>query len=607
MNAQEALDKVIDLISLINGYDNQGDLRPKIVDYHEQWPELYDGYNMAVRDYMDIKVHSERSYFPERLFVCKSPNINDEEFTYLKANYKNTTMPVFMDFVNSIGRSFSKGNWDLSFKDEAFGAYIEEEKEYKDWFKNVLPTLKLKDANGVISAYPRFKMVEGEAGAMVIDDTQMLDVDIKYYSTPDVWHKESKAFICLEKERVELEYGNTTRKIGRQFTAYTPTTITRIVQVGKYTEQKFVIQWTFEHGLKYTPAWQLGGVPMVIDNSFIYQSPFLFAVDNLDLALINENNLQTSLQLTMYPYRVMVGDECDFEQDGNTCFKGQIQDVEGKLHQCPSCHGSGMKNRPSRMGTMLVNTQPLQGDGIKPSESMVFVQPGTDGLKFVKEVIHENERKARQILHLYDTNDQPTGKADTATGSKIDQESQYAFIQSVSDGMFAVMYNVLWAIGEMRYGADFDGFNLVAPVNFDFRTREDYARAIVEAQKMGVPVLVEQAIYEAIQHYFHANDIQDAAFELLKLVDGIFVYSPDQVTAALRDGTVSKLDAVIHFRYLTLIENLLIENPNFFEQPLQAQIEAVKAAAKVVVDSIKDVNNAGREDLISQLTNAATI
>jgi hypothetical protein len=124
---------------------------------------------------------------------------------------------------------------------------------------------------------------------------------------------------------------------------------------------------------------------------------------------------------------------------------------------------------------------------------------------------------------------------------------------------------------------------------------------------MGVPVLVEQAIYEAIQHYFHANDIQDAAFELLKLVDGIFVYSPDQVTAALRDGTVSKLDAVIHFRYLTLIENLLIENEAFFEQPLQAQIEAVKAAAKVIVDGIKDVNNAGREDLISQLTNAATI
>ena len=607
MDALQIIDKIKALMAEAKTYDSQGELKAKVIDYREEWPEFYDGYNMAVRDYLDIKVHAERSYFPERLFKHKSPNINQEEFEYLKANYKNTTIPVFLDFVNSVNRAFSKGNWSLTFTDEKFEQYVSEQKDYIEWFKTILPTIKLKDANGVVAVMPIYMMTQDEQGNITIDDTQEPEIELKYYPTPDVWWKGGKAFICLEKDRVPVMYGTQERKYGRAFTAYTDTEIIRIVQTGRYTDHEFTVQWSINHGLKYTPAWMLGGIPMFTDAAFIYQSPFLFAVDNLDLALINENNLQTSLQLTMYPYRVMVGDECDFEQDGATCYKGVVRGMDGENHTCPSCHGTGLKNRPSRMGTMLVNTAPLNGDAIKPAESMVFVQPGTDGLRFVKEVISENERKARNILHLYDTNDQPTGKEDTATGAKIDQESQYAFIKNVSDGIFRIMYNVLWAMGELRYAAEFQGFNLTEPVNFDFRSREDYAAAILAAQKMGVPVLIEQAIYEAIQHYFHANEIQDAAFELLKLVDSVFVYSPDQIDTGIKDGTISRRDAVLHFRYLTIVENILTEDENFFDKSIADQIQAVQDAAQAYVVEIDAERGAGRQDLISAITGAAII
>lgn len=612
MNELEAVEKVRELVKMAESYTERSSFEvvAKRIGYTEEWPNFYPGYNAAMRDYMDIKVHSERSYFPERLFREKSPNISEVEYNYLQANYKNTTVPIFLDFVNSVARAFSKGNWALTynepkatFKNDSFENYVSEEKEYIEWFKNVLPTIKLKDANGVLGVLPKYQInYNPETDTQTIDESILPEVDVRYYATPQVWFNTGKEIICLEEEKSLVLYGATKKEIGRIFTFYTTEHIYTIEQVGKYTDHEFAVVGIIEHALEYCPAFRLGGVPMLVDSTLIYQSPFAFAVDNLDLALINENNLQTSLQLTMYPYRVMIGDECDFEDsNGNHCFKGNVDN-----HQCPECHGSGMKNRPSRMGTLLVNNKELSGDNVKPSESMVFVQPSTEGLRFVSEIIEKNEKKARAILHLYDTNSQPTGKEDTATAAKIDQESQYAFIKSVSDGIFRLMYNILHTVGQMRYGKDFEEFSLTEPVNFDFRGREDYAKAIEQAQKLGVPMLIEQAIYEAIEHYFHTNEHSQRIYELLLAVDRLFVYTPEMIEKALLNKTASRLEVIIHYRYLQIAEILMSENPQWGEKDKSEQVADITAKAQIMLDEIDAATGSGNEDLIGSLLRVPT-
>ena len=70
-------------------------------------PNYYTGYLEAVSNFEHIRVHGEKGVFPEHLFVKAAPNQEEEEFNYAKENYKQTTLPVFTDFINTINRSFT--------------------------------------------------------------------------------------------------------------------------------------------------------------------------------------------------------------------------------------------------------------------------------------------------------------------------------------------------------------------------------------------------------------------------------------------------------------------------------------------------------------------
>src|SRR5690349_18038973 len=82
-------------------------------------PEYYEGYNKVVEEYESIRVHSVAGVFPEKLMGERSPNQTKEEYEYAKANYQQTSnLPVFMDSVNTIQRSFNDGNWSIKYDNE---------------------------------------------------------------------------------------------------------------------------------------------------------------------------------------------------------------------------------------------------------------------------------------------------------------------------------------------------------------------------------------------------------------------------------------------------------------------------------------------------------
>ncbi len=124
----------------------------------EELPEYYPGYNFKVEEHQSILVHTERAIFPEKLFTDPAPNQTDEEFEYYKNNYKNTTRPVFMDYVSVTSRPFHDSNWSINYNDdEAFKEYAEDMPVHgslKNFMKFVLPAIKGKDAEGVVATKP---------------------------------------------------------------------------------------------------------------------------------------------------------------------------------------------------------------------------------------------------------------------------------------------------------------------------------------------------------------------------------------------------------------------------------------------------------------------
>ena len=118
--------------------------------------------------YDSILPHARSGVYPSHLLSVRAPNQTEAQAKYIKANYKPTTLNVFEDFKSTVSRSFADQNWSLRvnpekderYKEESFDEYINAQiQKYGSiemFVKQMLPTLTLMDANGIIAVRPRF-------------------------------------------------------------------------------------------------------------------------------------------------------------------------------------------------------------------------------------------------------------------------------------------------------------------------------------------------------------------------------------------------------------------------------------------------------------------
>jgi hypothetical protein len=90
------------------------------------YPEYWSGYNYAAKMYDSILPHSRSDVYPEHLLSVRAPNQTDAQATYIKENYKATTLSVFEDFKSTISRAFADQNWSIKYQDEVNPIFGEE-------------------------------------------------------------------------------------------------------------------------------------------------------------------------------------------------------------------------------------------------------------------------------------------------------------------------------------------------------------------------------------------------------------------------------------------------------------------------------------------------
>jgi hypothetical protein len=83
-----------------------------------QYPEYWDGYNYAAKMYDSILPHTRPDIYPAHLLSVRAPNQTDAQASYIKANYKPTTLSVFEDFKATISRAFADQNWSIRYSEE---------------------------------------------------------------------------------------------------------------------------------------------------------------------------------------------------------------------------------------------------------------------------------------------------------------------------------------------------------------------------------------------------------------------------------------------------------------------------------------------------------
>ena len=577
-----------------------------------QYPEYWSGYNFAAKMYDSILPHSRSDVYPEHLLSVRAPNQTDAQALYIKANYKATTLSVFEDFRATISRAFADQNWsiryspelDERFGEETFQRYVNNEIEkfgsLEMFVKNMLPTLKLVDANGIIAIFPDdIEYLDEEEFEEPVMGNELLRPMPTYYNCKNiVGQKFGEYYLVISDDHSYVKNGSKMEESGIVLYLYDSDAIYKIEQTGKKSDLTFGEPMLyFQHNLGYVPCIKLMGSPQLINDEIAFQSPFITAVPLLDQVVLDESYLQMSKATSAFPFMVALGEICEFiDREGNKCNDGQIFDpVNGGYRTCGSCSGSGVKSRFSPTGMLLIKprTSLSEGDSGLSGEYLKFVSPPMDTLTFLRTEIEQQMAKSRRILHLPSSDESGTiGEASTATGSLNKLRSLYAFIKPISDQLFTIYEFCLVTIGKMRYGDLFGGVNLVYPTSFDISTPSDYLAVISEGVKAGVPPSITFSnVYNYIRAIHYTDEETSAVYDLIINADELLLMSNADILARLASGSVEKWQDVLHNSGPQLIMELIRDfiptegAQRFLDQPMSEQITQLraKAAEKIAV------------------------
>lgn len=551
---------------------------------------LHDLYGYSVEMAEHISYHAVKGVFPEKIFKYRSPNQTEAEAKYIKENYKQYTLPLFVDYVSTITRPFGDGNWDITYGDnDDFKEYVTSKLpiygSLENFIKYVVPSVKTIDANGFIAVRPRtIETITSEEGEVYVDDTKKFEpTPFIFESKSVIDYEENEYYLFLSKEKTKVKYNSKIVKEGLLFELYTKDAVFFIEQIGDKTDWQFQTREFYRHDLNTIPVTQLKGIPHLKGDEILWQSPFLYTVDLLDVVTMNANWLQASINKCVYPHVVMFGSVCDYkDSNGISCNDGKLL-IEGVSHTCPSCNGQGIKSRLSPLGTLLLNPSSKfdAGEVQSSQEPLKFVSPDVTTLQYIGEKIESDLEKARKILHLQTSNSQVKGSENmTATGMVIDNKAMYSFVKPISDQIFDIYYFCLEMIGLQRDGESFVVPELNYPKTFDFKSAEDYLIDISNAISNNLPPsFIQVVLYKYISSYYGEGNEATKVFSIIANADRLFGMTNDEINIGIAKGTISNLESIIHSSILYFIKQLQNEDENFLDKELSDQIEAIKNKA----------------------------
>lgn len=623
--------------------------KPEERKLHE---DFYPGYKLAIKYRDKAKVHAEIGTYDDakELFKQNAPNESPEEQKFIEANYKQTTLPVYIDYHNTLLSMFNDNDWYVEFEpDEEKYKEMSMQKYFEtgirvfgsleNYFRSSLTHVRDIDANGVLAIKPYEIVRTAPTGEQTtITDQELYEPQPYFYRCDQVVGKElEKYYLILLDEKSTVTYGDRKEQSGFIFELYDDRNVWRITQKGKAEDLKFTYEVYFNHDEGVIPCAELRGIPQLISNHVIWQSKFLYACDLLDRALVTDQYLSAVHANVCFPYRVMLGDDCGFEYTDelgqmSPCNNGWVWDSKQQSTiKCPSCMGFGTKSRVTRTGQMIIksSTQLKEGDSKQNiANAMYYVSPGVEPLNFTVEFIEKTINQARSVLHLKtsSTKVQPNANGDTAIGDTLDQKARVNFIRPEGVQVFTLFEWATNRIGWQRYKDDYNKPFFKYPTTYDTVSDTDILNRISTLQTAKAPtVLIEAEIDKYIQSlYFNEKDSQDR-YRLIAQTDRLFFLSQGDISFKLngKNQTVADWESILHDSASALIDELVLEREtdksteretscvypyvcspmtgffsNEFSVQKQLLIDKAKEKAKAIADA-----KPKPEDLINELVN----
>ena len=575
----------------------------------KELPEFWDGYTMAVNWYEQARIHGQKGVFPYRLFIKQAPNQTEAERQYVRANYKQTTYTVFKDMIDTYGRAYHENNYSIDYAedeaqykndDDSFQKYMDQllpvYSSIENFTFNVLPPLKMMDGMGVVAVMPfDLDTIENENGDLVINSDELVRPYPRFFHVKRLMMLNEKVAIIESDEKSWVKKGNTDVEEGLVYYIFDKTWMYKAEQYGKKSDYLFQYINYFEHGVGHVPVKMVDGSAVQINDNLLQQSPFLTVTDILDEVILDSSLLRGIKPACAYPYRIMIGDACEFQEkaDGEyiTCMDGNLHYAGGRIATCPSCNGTGMKDRVSPQGVMLIKPKTRlnpEGDAINPRDAMHYASPGPEMFNVLRSEINSHFLAAYDALHIKNVNKKVQGAENqTATEAAGHMKALIGGITVWTRQQFDMLEWLFDTIGKMRYGGNYKMPIIKRPTNYDFFLESDYMEQINQAIASGQPPFVIQSIvYRYLQTLYYPDVKGQKIFALISSADRLMTMASDEVNLKLSKGLINKWEAVLHDSAISFVQDLIRENPTFLDLDLTEQIDQLVNKAKEVADGI---------------------
>jgi len=555
----------------------------QIVTNFEDEKKKHKNYIHAVdhMEEMEVHLYGEK---PEKLLKRVRPREDPAITEYRLESYEPTTTSTAEKALSIVNKIFNPKLYSIRF-DEGTDQDILKDYTMVNYpgFNNVvhyLSAVGLKktmcDPNGVFLIQPYNYLLK---------ETDRVEPIITYYESEDIHFISQEIGIFLFDKKQDqkgnwIYYYQIVDKQGIYNVSITSVDNRNwtITEINKYM-----------HLFGKLPFWHLGGT-YDHEHMGLYQSFFYPAVPFWNKAICAESDLDGAFISHLHPQKWEVADECDYVYEGQACQGGRIyNETEGTSQKCPSCNGAGRKSVKGPHSTYWVNKDKLDGvNNQAPAPPVGYISVPTEATQMLSDRVDKLLEKGLNALAMDVVNN--IGENQSGVSKAYDRTELFDFLGKVRDLFYDKhLTDIFYFFAKYMFIGKSDEElakiepNISKPVDFDIFTTQELSDQLKVAKTSNInpAYLTVKQVQIQNKEFFGEPELRDTLNLILEL-DPYAEMSRDDVSLMIMNGTITKIDGIVHDNIRYFVRRAQEEKKGFAELEYTKQVEILREYAKEI-------------------------
>ena len=512
----------------------------KIID---RWEDVFE----------QMAVHT-RKLVPSELLLKQRPNEETNIFNYRIENYRAITYGSMNRALDSVSRILNKINYDI-IVDDNVKAYLQTKNFYGYNFYKFMEKIVFKrdieDPNGFLVWFP--------FGEGVVDSSQKIEPKPMLIYSASIYDACSEVFTFLSDEKSIIKRNKIDSAEGDVYYIITKDSYYKLMQVGEFENKKFELQEIYKHNIGELPVIILGGD---MNAEGYFESFFAPYAAFGDQAIAQFSDWQAIMVTSGFPYTEEFYTECElrlpYKQSNPISDAEEKFETETKNVPFPRTpYGSIIRKIPVKSD----DGRHLLGEASLPAEvpSKRFISPDINVAKYSGESWEKLIEMAEDALHLNLGSD----SNQSGTAKELDKEEHYAMIDKIASNFFDhIMYESLKFISAYRLNKQYKDVEvaIIKPSTFKIKTEADLVSELATLKEKKAPsFFLSEATNELAKKRFSGNQLSQKIFEMIPIVDPLYIYDTVEKQSMMNSGVIEKNDFITSIYAYSILNQIATE------------------------------------------------